>query len=139
MDVSRLLQRYWGKFQRCFKQIYYRKLPSHSSFWTKLCDFLPLVPVVLRVHMFYVLIFFKVKHSVFSITSSPCVETYWMWLNCIWGGASEAPHGSHRIRYPMGGREHVVESLHCNFDNVENLDCTYHILENITRCFPHLT
>ena len=39
----------------------------HSNFRTKLCDFLPFVPVVLRVHMFYVLIFLKVKHSVFSM------------------------------------------------------------------------
>ena len=39
----------------------------HSSFRTKLCDFLPFVLVVLRVHMFYVLIFLKAKHSVFSM------------------------------------------------------------------------
>ena len=31
----------------------------------------------------------------------------------------------------------VVESLHCNFQNVENSNCTYHIAENIKRCFPH--
>ena len=30
-----------------------------------------------------------------------------------------------------------MESLHCNFHNVENSNCTYHIVDNITRCFPH--
>ena len=49
------------------KNIWSWKVSLHSSIRTKLCDFLPFVPVVLRVHMFYVLIFLKVKHSVFSM------------------------------------------------------------------------
>ena len=28
----------------------------------------------------------------------------------------------------------ILESLHCNFNNVENSNCTYLIVENITRC-----
>ena len=31
----------------------------------------------------------------------------------------------------------AVESIHCNFQNVENSNCTFHIAENITRSFPH--
>ena len=31
----------------------------------------------------------------------------------------------------------VVENLHFNFNNVENLDCTFHIGENITKHFPN--
>ena len=27
--------------------------------------------------------------------------------------------------------------LHCNFQNVEISNCTYHIVKNITKCFPY--
>ena len=37
------------------------KISLHSSFRTKLCDFLPLVSFVLKVHMFYVFDFLKSK------------------------------------------------------------------------------
>ena len=32
----------------------------------------------------------------------------------------------------------MVESLHCNFHNImKNSICSFHIVENITGCFPH--
>ena len=46
--------------------------PLHSSFRTKLCDFLPLVSFVLKYICFMFLISLKVKHNLFSMLLLLC-------------------------------------------------------------------